>query len=430
MGLRATGVTMRVRLISSALASFVVLCAAASAQPGPWDRPAAEMARRIADVLGPASAQVAWANISSIPKDSVPAIRHLVESDLASDGVNVTASESANSIRITLSQDSRGGLWVAEIQQGTETRVAMVRVDIQPAKQPSIAQKIVLKRDAMFRASHLKWKSTAAGGRSSPQVLAAALLGGHLIVLTPSRIAVFNGSANEWSEADGADLGLTRAATRDPRGIVLPFAEGFQAWAPGVFCTGVTPQPANPGTGWSIQCHSSDDPWPLAQTAQDTWLKAFYNGARDYFTGVVTPASAVDLPPFYTAAVLPGRSSGPALLIGGVDGKVSLAEANELKPVAGTRDWGSDFAVVSAGCGASAEVIVSSSGQAPSDSLRAFEIAGQEASPVSEPLDLGGTAMALWLGPDGKWAMAIVRVPLEDGRRFEYEVDRVTANCD
>jgi hypothetical protein len=98
--------------------------------------------------------------------------------------------------------------------------------------------------------------------------------------------------------------------------------------------------------------------------------------------------------------------------------------------VAGTRDWGSDFAAVSAECGAVAEVIVSSSGEAASDSLRAFEIAGQEASPVSAPLDLGGAAMALWPAPDGKSVMAIVRVPLEDGRRFDYEVDRVAANCD
>jgi len=420
---------MRIRLISGALAGFVALGAGAAAQGGPWDRPAAEMAHRIADVLGPASAQVTWANLSKIPSASVPVIRHLVEGDLAADGVSVTASDSANAVRITLSEDAHGGLWVAEIQQGNETRVAMVSADIQPAAQPAVAQKIALKRDAVVRASHLKWKSAAAGERSFSQILAAALADGHLIVVTPSRVAVFNQSANEWVEADGAELGPARAATRDPRAIIIPSAEGFRAWAPGVSCTGVAPQGTGGGTEWSIQCHASDDPWPLAQTAQDAWLKAFYNGGRDYFTGVVTPASAVDLPAFYTAAVLPGRPAGTALLIGGIDSKVSLAEANELKPVAGTRDWGSDFAVVSAGCGASAEVIVSSSGEAASDSLRAFEISGQEASPASGPLDLGGAVMALWPAPDGKSVMTIVRVALEDGRRFEYEVDRVTASC-
>jgi len=421
---------MRVRVISSALAGFVALCAGASAQPGPWDRPAAEMARRIADVLGPASAQVTWANVSHVPSDSVPAIRRLVESGLAADGVSVAGADSPNSVRVTLSQDSRGGLWVAEIQQGTETRVVMVRADIEPAAHQAVAQKIVLKRNAIVRASHLRWKSTSTGERSSPQILAAAQADGRLIVLTPSRIAVFAQSANEWSEVDGAELGLTRADTRDPRGIVVPSEEGFQSWAPGVSCAVAAPQPADAGARWSIQCHPSDDPWPLARTAQDTWLKAFYNGARNYFTGVVTPAAPADLPAFYTAAVLPGRTTGTALLIGGIDGKVSLAEANELKPLAGTRDWGSDFAVVSSGCSASAEVLVSSSGEAPGDSLRAFEIAGQEASPVSEPLDLGGTVMALWSAPDGKSAMAVVRVVLGDGRRFEYEVDRVTATCD
>jgi hypothetical protein len=380
-------------------------------------------------MLGPASAQVTWTNVSQIPSTALPAIRETVVRGLAADGVTVGASDSANTIRITLSEDARGGLWVAEIQQGNETRVVMVRADIQPAAQPAVAQKIVLKRDAVVRASHLKWNSTA-GARSSPQILAAALVDGHLIVVTPSRVAVFNKSANEWLEVDGSEIGLARAATRDPRAIVDPTAGGFHAWAPGVACTGVAPLADGVGTGWAIQCHSSDDPWPLAQTGPDVLLKAFYNGARDYFTGVVTPASAVDLPAFYTAAVVPGRSTGVALLIGGVDGKVSLAEGNELKPVAGTRDWGSDFAVVSAGCSAAAEVFVSTSGEAASDSLRAFEIAGQEASPVSEPLDLGGTVTAIWDAPDGKSAMAIVCVPLDGGRGFEYEVDHVTATCD
>jgi len=430
MGLRAGAVKNRVRLISSALAGFAVLCVGAAAPPGPWDRPAAELARRIADVLGPGSAQLTWANLSQIPSDAVPAIRRAVENDLAADGVSLTGSDSANTLRITLSQDSRGGLWVAEIQLGTETRVAMVRADIKPAAQAPTAQKITLKRNTIARASDLKWKLSPSREQAFPQILASAAVDGRLIVLTPFRIAVFSESEGEWSEVDGAELGLASAATRDPRGIVIPSAEGFHAWAPGVSCAGVAPQTADAGARWSIQCHPSDDPWAIAQTAQDAWLKAFYNGATNYFTGVVTPAAPVDLPAFYTAGVLPGRSTGTALLIGGIDGKVSLAEAGELKPVAGTRDWGSDFAVVSPGCGAPAEVLVPSSGEAPSDSLRAFEIAGQEASPVSEPLDLGGTAMALWPAPDGKSALAIVRVPLEGGRRFEYEVDRVTATCD
>jgi hypothetical protein len=74
-------------------------------------------------------------------------------------------------------------------------------------------------------------------------------------------------------------------------------------------------------------------------------------------------------------------------------------------------------------------VIVSSSGDGAADSLRAYEIPTQQAIAVSEPLTLAGTAMALWPAPDGKSALAIVRTPLQQGQRFDYEVDRVTETC-
>ncbi len=62
-------------------------------------------------------------------------------------------------------------------------------------------------------------------------------------------------------------------------------------------------------------------------------LKAFYNSARDYFTGVVSPSVGVDLPPFYAAALLPRSAGSGALLIDGIDGKVQLAENGALKVV-------------------------------------------------------------------------------------------------
>ena len=73
-----------------------------------------------------------------------------------------------------------------------------------------------------------------------------------------------------------------------------------------------------------------------------------------------------------------------------------------MQAVAGTRDWGSDFAVMHSGCGAGTQVIASSSGEATSDSLRAYEIPALEAIPASAPLAMDGTVTALWTAPDGK----------------------------
>jgi hypothetical protein len=153
-------------------------------------------------------------------------------------------------------------------------------------------------------------------------------------------------------------------------------------------------------------------------------LKAFYNSARNYFTGVISPGLGVDLPPFYSAVLLPRPSDGAALLVGGIDGKVQLVENDALKPVSGARDWGSDFAALHTGCGTGTQIIASGSGEAVSDSLRAYELPTLEAVPASAALPMDGTVTALWTAPDGKSVFAVVRSATD-----QYEVDRVTATC-
>ena len=112
------------------------------------------------------------------------------------------------------------------------------------------------------------------------------------------------------------------------------------------------------------------------------------------------------------------------MLITGIDGKVQLADSGTLKPVSGARDWGSDFAVLKSGCGSGVQVIVSESGEAGNDSLRAYDIPAQEAIVASAPLAMNGSVTALWSGPDGKSLLAAMRLASGD-----YEVDRVTALC-
>jgi hypothetical protein len=100
-----------------------------------------------------------------------------------------------------------------------------------------------------------------------------------------------------------------------------------------------------------------------------------------------------------------------------------------MKTVSGTRDWGSDFAVLQTGCGAGTQIVASNSGEGEADSLRAYELPAQEALAASAPLGMNGPVMALSASPDGKSLLTVVRLPAEPGRGNEYEVDRVTALC-
>lgn len=236
-------------------------------------------------------------------------------------------------------------------------------------------------------------------------------------------------------------IGQKKPLTRDPRGIIAPApdGQGFIASVAGMACSGSLQQAPPPET-WSVHCHESDDPWLLTppqpagidsattETSRAKPIRAFYNASRDHFTGVVTPSLGADFPPFYSAALIP-RADGPGLLINGTDGRVQLLDTSQLKSITGTRDWGSDFAALNSGCATGTQIIVSGSGEALADSLRAYEIPAQEAIPASASLAMDGAVTALWTAPDGKSIFAVVRKPASPGHADPYEVDHVTASC-
>src|SRR5215472_10868818 len=87
----------------------------AAEAPGPWDQPASALAEQIAGVLGPGQATLTIRNVSSIANSDISRIRTLLEKDLKAHGIVLASGESANSVRVTLSQNDRGRLWVAEI---------------------------------------------------------------------------------------------------------------------------------------------------------------------------------------------------------------------------------------------------------------------------------------------------------------------------
>jgi len=361
--------------------------------------------------------------MSSVTAEQIPAIRRLLEQDLKARGVVSSGADSATLIRVTLSENSRGRLWIAEIVEGKQTRVVMIRVDTMAVHVPPAQIGLMLRKQRIWSPDEVVPSDSAP---LNDPVLAVTETSTSLIVLRQDAIVVYSISAAGWHEQQRVDIVHRAGSTRDPRGVVLRSNDGngFTAFTADTRCGGTYAQ-ATDNSGWTIHCHASDDPWPLiASNESGNTMKAFYNASRDYFTGVIVPSLGVDLPPFYSAAVLPRANENIAMLINGVDGKSQVAENNTIQPVTGTRDWGSDFAALRSGCGANTQIIASNSGEALTDSLRAYEIPAQDAIPVSAPMLMEGTVTALAPAADGKSVLAIVRQSTGN-----YEVDRVTALC-
>jgi len=418
-------------LVAAVVSGVMGLMANAAGAPSQWEQPTASLAEEIAGILGPGQAHLTLRNNSTIPADEIPVIWRLLVRELKARGVTTSEAETANLLRVTLSESLRERLWVAEIVEGNVTRVAMVHLDRSISNVKPVNEQIQLRKQTVFSSYELS---------PSEPILFAAEKNSALLLLHPEGISILNRSSDGWQRQSHLSFNTQHSLSRDSHGLLTPPPSGFAAFVPGLECT-IEPPPAEtaaPGTGssWSHRCHPSDDPWPIAigpipqadATNATVTLKAFYNSARNYFTGVVTPSLGADLPPFYSAALIP-RPLGAAFLFGGIDAKVQLVENAALKPVNGTRDWGSDFATLNSGCSAGTQIIASGSGEAAADSLRAYELPAQEAIPASAPIAMEGAVTALWSAPDGKSVFAVVRKTAGPGSADQYEVDRVTASC-
>jgi hypothetical protein len=366
-----------------------------------WQAPCVELAKQIVALTGPGTITLTIANRSSIATDDVPAIRRALEQELRSDGVSVRAKDADSEVRVTLSQNLQGWLWVAEVQQGIEVRVAMLPVAGAAAPTPTAGT------------SMMTLRATQVAQQTEP-ILDFALVNvgaeQYAVTLGPNKISWYS-QTNRNRPAQTYDIVHTQPLPRDVRGHIVPAADHvFDAYLPGMVCAAT-----KNGDNLDIACRNTDDPWPVGSQ------KAFFSPTRNFFTGVAVTGVGPKLPPFYSAAEL-HRTTGTVFLYADTAGAVHILESGSHKLLIGARDWGSDIAAVDSECGSGAQVVASAAGWAASDSIRAYEISGREARPVSDPIVFFGTVTAVWPAPDGKSAIAVVDYQDQGWRAYSVAV--------
>jgi hypothetical protein len=401
--MRAAGYNSRqtMSFYKGLLGLVLVLSAGAQAATS-WDPSAAQLAKEIAAIAGPGTASLTIRNSSSIPNDDVPQIRKTLELQLRDAGVQLRGEENAaTALRVTLSENARGYLWVAEVQQGSETRVAMLEVERTNADVPVTAQSVTLRKTLLWSQPNL--------------MLDAALikvgLQDYIAVLEPTQVVVYRMTGGKPQIEQTLAIPNARAG-RDPRGLLVP-ATGypFDVYVPGITCT------SNAALPLYLSCKQSDDPWPMGSQ------KAFFNSSRNYFTGALAPGIGRQAPPFYSAAELP-RSNYSLWIFAGVNGQFRAVDKINDVPlsVASTREWGSDIASIR-GCGNATYVVASTPGSSDEDSVRAYEVTDRDPLAVSLPLQMMGPVLALWR--EGDAATAVVK----NNRTNFYEAHSISVGC-
>jgi hypothetical protein len=378
---------------------------------------ARELAHKIAADAGPGAFALEVTNRSSLGDKAVGEVRGVLEAELQVQGVHTAKTEQAiGTIEVVLSESLREYVWTAEIAIGSdEKKVAFVSLPRPSTGTPfAPALPIVLKTTLLFAQEH--------------SMLDAALVeipgGSRLLVLDDDAVAIYRQSgvnpSGHWDLEASLLIAHSRTFPRDLRGrLLLRRDHLFDVYLSGTFCRSISSATAT----LTLTCNDTDDPWPL--TPDDGAVRAFYAASRNFFTGALSPSigKVSNVPSFYSAAALP-RSGYTLWAFAGVDGSLHLVDGMTDQAV---RDvgWGSDLAAVRSGCGMGTQLLVSESGEAERDGLRAFEIPDRDPVLVSSTVEFDGSIVALWSQSNGNSATAVVRRK-DTGW---YEAYRVSVSC-
>jgi len=391
---------------------------------------ARQLADRIAAATGPGSIGLEVTNRSSLDDKSLREVRSALQAQLRARGVSIVAADqSVGTVDVVLSESLREYVWTAEITIGSDQpRIVLVSLPRALSTAPfTSALPITLKKTFLF-------------SQELP-ILDAALVdlsagvtpgGAHLLVLDPTRVAVYRQQSSHWELETALPIQHSRIFPRDVRGrLLLRRDHLFDAYLPGTFCRSSATAPL------TLSCSASDDPWPLTPNEKDengvTSVRAFYAPARNFFTGALSPGigKISNVPSFYAAAALP-RSNYTLWMLAAVDGSIHMIDGITDQAVQSAR-WGSDLAALRSSCGAGVQLLVSDTGDLSPDNqrdrLRAFEIPDRDPVAVSSPLEFDGPITALW--PDASLTSAVAIIKREDKREDtgQYEANRISITC-
>ena len=287
-----------------------------------FDEPAHALAQKIGAALKTREpVTVSFTSIATVTPSDAGAARDAMERQLPGAGV-VTGPQADISIAITLAENLRDWVWVAEIRRSDAREVVMEEWP-KPEKTAGAESIVIEKRRVLEQDS---------------RILDFAPLGRDLLVLDVEFLTLDENSSGAWQRKLGVRVPVSRSLPRDLRGRLFVQGDIYQVYLPGFTCNG------NAAGGLGITCRD-EALWPLGSNA-----RAISIGSRNFFEHFVLPDGLQKrMPAFFSAAGFSDHDHA-AWLFAGTDGRVRLYNA-AFEPGASWGGWGSDVAAVETECG-------------------------------------------------------------------------------
>jgi len=272
-------------------------------------------------------------------------------------------------VALTISENLRGYLLVAEFRRESETAVEMAEFQLAlPAAPPPAA---------FTMESKLLWEQEI-------PILDIAVLQDSMLVLDTAGLARYERRASKWDRAAAIEMPLM---VRDPRGRLETNGDSATIHEPGVTCTVNVKMAATP------QCEEGGH-FKAERNTQDLrdWRGEFFASAE----------------------------LGSDTLLAGIDGRIHIHDTAHAPQA--VFDGGSDLAVIAA-CGGRHIALTGTGDAASADSIALYDLVNRAPVRVSEPVELSGPVTALW--PAGEGAVAVAR-NLSTGKYAAYSL---TLDC-
>jgi hypothetical protein len=351
----------------------------------------------------PSAVAVSFENVSSLSTETQDNLKNAIFNAFRNASVRLVKAEQALAeVQITFSEDWQGYVWVANVQQGSTGQLVIKKI--------SRPQQV-----ASSRTPSLTIRKIPVWQQDSP-ILDFFQDNQNLLILEPGQLSLYASDSGQWRLRQTLGIPHQHPWPRDMRGRLEVQRGHINTFLPGTRCSGAISPP-------SLDCGASDDPWPIDQGQ----LVAFFSPRRNFFSGLLAGQSpGASVPQFFSAASWQNGDQR-LWLFAGIDGRSRLFQNDLSSPVATFNGWGSTIAAVHSNCGSGWQLLTSSPVDVVRpDSVQAVEIAGQEALPVSAPIDLSGAVEALWTA--GNYSQ-IVNGVMQSQATGRYEAFTLTVIC-